>query len=152
MLLEANGLCGSVLASDVDRAALALAKCGRYAASSTVDLPAHHQDRVLRTNVETVEVTAAVRDRVCFVHDDLLAPATRDRFHLVSCRNVLIYLERAAQLAVLRRLIQALEPDGILLLGEAEWPPSELLPSLRVVHAGRRLFQRQTDAAPPCLR
>ena len=41
-------------------------------------------------------------------------------FHLIFCRNVLIYFQMETKLKVIHRLLDALSPDGLLFLGHAE--------------------------------
>lgn len=60
-----------------------------------------------------------------FAHANLLAseiPAAE----AILCRNVLIYLTQAARTQVLARLVTALRPGGVLLLGVTDQPPPEL--------------------------
>jgi chemotaxis methyl-accepting protein methylase len=62
-----------------------------------------------------------VRDLVTVRAHDL----TRDRpprpsYHLIVCRNVVIYFERQAQERLFRVFVDALVPGGVLLLGKVE--------------------------------
>jgi chemotaxis methyl-accepting protein methylase len=80
---------------------------------------------------------------VRFGHHDLTAEhaAPAASYHLVCCRNVLIYLTPPVQQRVLETLVHSLVPGGILCLGEAEWiPPS--LSALTPVDYKRRIFRR----------
>jgi chemotaxis methyl-accepting protein methylase len=88
-------------------------------------------------------VSAELRRRVRFTRHDLVFAALPGRrgFDLVSCRNVLIYLQPQPRREALRNLCAALRPGGLLFLGEAEWPP-ELLPgTLEPVARGARIFR-----------
>lgn len=67
-------------------------------------------------------VRASVRARVRFQHANLLdaaAPFT-ERFHLIFCRNVLIYFDRPTQAELIRRLTSLLIPGGYLMVGHSE--------------------------------
>lgn len=85
-----------------------------------------------------------LRERVKFTCHDVTAStamfASR-RFDLVSCRNVLIYLQQAAQRSATRRLLEMIREDGVLCLGEAEWPPHELAERLKPLSHKTRLFR-----------
>jgi chemotaxis protein methyltransferase CheR len=70
---------------------------------------------------ETWELNARIKSRVSFrVFNLLESYATLGRFDVIFCRNVLIYFSAATKEDVLRRLAQALNPGGYLVLGAAE--------------------------------
>ena len=70
---------------------------------------------------ETWEIISKIKARVSFrVFNLLESYAPLGRFDVILCRNVLIYFSAAAKEDVLRRLAQALNPGGYLLLGAAE--------------------------------
>src|SRR5262249_2386449 len=60
------------------------------------------------------------RDTVLFANHSLLKDPPFSRLDLVSCRNLLIYLDRDLQQQVLSTLHYGLNPDGFLLLGSSE--------------------------------
>lgn len=127
MLLEEQGIPGSVEATDIDPGALDAARKGIYLPASLVEVPA-----LFLPFFDTVEegrgvrhrIADAVRRRVRFSRHDVTsgAPLPGVPFHLVSCRNVLIYLGREAQQRTLAKLSSSLATGGFLCLGEAEWP------------------------------
>lgn len=70
---------------------------------------------------ETWEIVGKIKSRVSFrVFNLLESYAPLGRFDVIFCRNVLIYFSAATKEDVLRRLAQALNPGGYLLLGAAE--------------------------------
>jgi chemotaxis methyl-accepting protein methylase len=135
---------GEVCGSDVDGTALALARQGTYPTSMVAELPDELAHRWLEpTAGTTVRVREELRARVRFVRHDLTAEpeGPAPPYHLVCCRNVLIYLAPAVQQRVLGVLVRGLVPGGLLCLGEAEWISS--LPStLMLVDRKLRIFQR----------
>ena len=111
----------AVLASDVDEGALNIAAAGRYPPRS---LPAIRE--LLAQPWGAVqegcfEVDPALRPHVTFRREDLTAQRSgEDRFDLICCRNVLIFLGREGQRRVLDTAYQALRPGGVLALGRTE--------------------------------
>lgn len=110
-----------IFATDVDQEALAVARTGLYPPSIAGHAP---PDR-LQTYFVPVEgrgyrVTSLLRDAVSFAVHDVTRDPPFSRVHLVSCRNLLIYLRPHAQEQVLRVLHYALLPDGVLFLGASE--------------------------------
>jgi chemotaxis methyl-accepting protein methylase len=148
MLLDEIGVEGDVEATDIDASALAEGRLGLYPAAAAAELPADLRDRHLEAvRGERLRVREPLRRRVRFAFHDVAAggpPAPR--FHLVLCRNVLIYLRREAQERALRTLRRALSPGGVLCLGEAEWLSAEAAESLETLDRKGRIFR----AVAPC--
>lgn len=145
MLLEP--LAGTVWGTDLDGSALGVARARRYPRRSFEELPpelaAAHLDPDPLEPGHFV-VAESLGRRVTFERRDLLTmgapgPGTH---HLVCCRNVLIYLEPALQRRLLARLIGAVVPGGVLVLGEAEWV-SEDAGELETIDRRLKLFRRR---------
>lgn len=110
-----------VFATDVDQEALAAARLGLYSASIAERVPAHRLQRYfLSFDEQGYQVRPALRDVVSFAAHDLTKDPPFSRMHLVSCRNVLIYLRAAAQEHALELFHFALLPGGALFLGSSE--------------------------------
>jgi chemotaxis methyl-accepting protein methylase len=131
-LLEARERVGSdlelvVFATDIDDAALARASRGIVSAESGARVPAELASRWLSSSEQEHRICGEARSIVSFSRHDLLAPgapaprsAVLASFDLVSCCNVLIYLQPEARRRVLARLVSACEPGSLLVLGRAE--------------------------------
>jgi chemotaxis methyl-accepting protein methylase len=146
MLLDEAGAAGEVLASDIDPAALAAAGRGLYAAEAAAELPAELAARYLEpAGKGRLLAGAAVRARVRFERHDLqhgaLPGAPAAGFDLVSCRNLLIYLQADVRQEALGTLVRALRPGGVLFLGEAEWPAEGQAAALECISHAARLFR-----------
>jgi chemotaxis methyl-accepting protein methylase len=147
MLLEQAGLPGAIEATDIDPAALAAAEGAVYAVEAAAELPAELGARylapVFNGSRHMVAVARQVRERVRFAAHDLLSRSIPDdgRFDLVSCRNVLIYLQADVREQVLGTLRRAVRPGGYVFLGEAEWPSEALSASLESLGHSARLFR-----------
>lgn len=121
--IEAHGkrMSAQLFATDVDRDALAFGRAAIYPAS----IAEHVGEHRLRAYFEPLDgkgyrVRAPLRDMVSFAPHDLTKDPPFSRMHLVSCRNVLIYLTSETQKHVLEISHFALEPNGHLFLGTAE--------------------------------
>lgn len=109
-----------IFASDLDEGALATAREGRYPRAIEADLS---DDRLRRFFVEEVEhyrLRKEVRDLVLFAHHSALKDPPFMRLNLITCRNLLIYLERDLQAQLLALFHYAMRPGGFLFLGSAE--------------------------------
>ena len=109
-----------VFASDLDEAALATAREGRYARAIAADVDEARLERFFVRDGEGYRVGKALRDCVLFTSHSLLRDPPFIRLDLISCRNLLIYLERDLQGQVFGIFRYALKPDGKLFLGSAE--------------------------------
>ena len=134
-----------VLATDIDAASLAAARRAEYGAAELAVLPAPWRARWV--DVPDADgratVSAALRARVRVQHHDLLrheVPA--EGLHLVACRNVAIYLARDAQDALHARLIDALAPGGLLVLGLVETLGASARRRLGEVDSRARIYRR----------
>ncbi|MDQ8155745.1 MAG: protein-glutamate O-methyltransferase CheR [Gemmatimonadota bacterium] len=120
-----------VLASDIDRGSLERARAASYAESAFGDTPEGLRSRYFTPGAPS-QVVPDLRALVTFERRDLLNdPAPRGPFHLIACRNVVIYFDAASQQALFQRFHDALAPGGWLVLGTVE----------TLLGAARRLFE-----------
>jgi two-component system CheB/CheR fusion protein len=109
-----------VFASDLDARALAIAREGRYPSVIETDVSEDRLRRFFTREGDNFRVRQELRDIVLFAHHDLLKDPPFSRVDLISCRNVLIYLDRELQEQVISTFNYALNPGGFLLLGSSE--------------------------------
>jgi two-component system, chemotaxis family, CheB/CheR fusion protein len=137
----------AVIATDVDELALGMARRGTYGAESLVEMPASRASEMFEPEDEngSFRVVDSLRKRVVFERHDLAAAQSSPAggpFHLVSCRNVLIYFARPLQDRAMKLLVDSVMPGGVLVLGEAEWPGASL-GSLDVLDRRAKIFRRR---------
>jgi chemotaxis methyl-accepting protein methylase len=133
----------SIIGTDIDADCLGEAARAVYTESALADTPAdlrqHYFPRVggLRTMVPEVRrlVTFEARDLLHF------QPPFEDA-HLIVCRNVIIYLESAAQDALFAHFHQTLAPGGFLVLGKVETLLGEARGLFSPVNARERIFRK----------
>ena len=109
-----------IFATDLDRVALEKATAGIYPETITNDLSPERLERYFIYKDQSFQVVRKLREMLIFAPHDLTKDAGFTRMHLVTCRNVLIYMQPQLQQQVLRNLHFSLLPNGILFLGEAE--------------------------------
>jgi chemotaxis protein methyltransferase CheR len=80
-------------------------------------------------------VAEEVRNRVQFYRHNLLGDSPRSQFEVIFLRNVLIYFEQTRKLDLLKNVLSALSPGGLLFVGHAEPLNSLPLPLQRVADA-----------------
>jgi two-component system, chemotaxis family, CheB/CheR fusion protein len=109
-----------IFGSDLDVRALAMAREGRYPASIEADVSEERLRRFFNRESDGYRVRQEVRDTILFAVHDLLKDPPFSHVDLISCRNVLIYLDRVLQDQVCNTFHYALNPGGFLMLGAAE--------------------------------
>ncbi len=109
-----------IFASDADSDAVAVARDGVYAEAIASVTSAERLARFFVKEDQVYRVSPELHAAVVFTVQDVLADPPFSRLDMVSCRNLLIYLEPEAQAKVIALFHFALRPGGILLLGNAE--------------------------------
>src|SRR5215470_12586242 len=131
--------------SDLDARALAVAREGRYPSSIEADVSEDRLRRFFIREGEGYRVRQELRDVVLFALHDLLKDPPFSHVDLISCRNVLIYLDRDLQEQVCGTFHYALNPGGFLMLGASE--TADHPPGLfRLIDRSARIYQ--STAAP----
>lgn len=116
----------TVLATDIDHSALAVAQAGGpYTAQEVAPVAPDMREQFFKTEDggRTYYVTEALRSRVEFRYHNLLNDPFEDDFDLIVCRNVVIYFTPETKAALYRRFFKALHPGGVLFLGGTEIIP-----------------------------
>lgn len=109
-----------VFASDLDENAIKHAREGLYPSAIEADVSTERLERFFTQEGEHYRVRRELRDVVLFTHHSVLRDAPFSRLDLISCRNLLIYLEREIQDTVFDIFHYALKPGGYLFLGNSE--------------------------------
>ena len=109
-----------VFGTDIDDDAIETARTGSYSANIAQDLSPERLGRFFTKQEEFYLISRRIRDMLVFSHQNILNDAPFSRMDIVSCRNLLIYLQPPAQGRVLRILHYSLKPSGYLVLGASE--------------------------------
>jgi len=109
-----------IFGTDLDTRALAIAREGRYPVAIEADVSEGRLRRFFTRDGDHYRVRQELRDIILFALHDLLKDPPFSHVGLVSCRNVLIYLDRDLQEQVCSTFNYALNPGGYVFLGSAE--------------------------------
>ncbi|MQW89072.1 chemotaxis protein CheB [Sinorhizobium saheli] len=109
-----------VFGSDLDAGALAFAREGRFPATIENDLSEERLRRFFQREGDHYRVRRELRDVVLFASHSLLRDPPFSHLDMISCRNLLIYLDRQLQQQVCSTFHYALNPGGFLFLGSSE--------------------------------
>ena len=131
-----------IFASDLDESAVQAGRDGRYPMAIEADLSPERLRRYFIKSHDGYRVRREVREMVLFASHDLLRDSPFSRLDLISCRNLLIYLDPLAQARVFEVLGFALMPHGRLFLGVSE-SVEDGNPHFRVLDKKHRIYARR---------
>jgi len=134
-------------AIDVDDRVLEEAKAAAYGAPQVAALDPALRERYF-THDGRWRVVPEIRRLVRFHRRDILMEPPRAQYDLVVCRNLLIYLDRPGQEAVLERFARCLRPGGFLVLGRTEVIVGAGRELFDVVDARERIYRRLQAGGP----
>jgi two-component system CheB/CheR fusion protein len=109
-----------IFASDLDSNAIEKARLGIYPVSSVVGVSADYLKKYFIKSDGIYQIIKPVRKVCVFCHHNLLQDPPFSKMDLISCQNVLIYLDTSPQEKVLQTFHYALKPRGFLFLGKSE--------------------------------
>lgn len=115
-----GGLPVQFFGTDISDIALDQARRGTYPIGIEDDVPAERLQRFFAKVEVGYQINKNIRESCIFARHDLTKDPPFSNLDLVSCRNLLIYLDQSAQRHVLPVFHYALKPTGLLLLGSAE--------------------------------
>ncbi|MBL9186204.1 MAG: PAS domain S-box protein [Opitutaceae bacterium] len=109
-----------VFATDLNDASLDKARHGLYAKTLVQDVSPDRLRRYFTEEEGGYRVIKPLRELVVFARQNLIGDPPFSRMDLISCRNLMIYLEPSLQRKVLPTFHYALKPGGFLFLGASE--------------------------------
>ena len=109
-----------IFATDVDQAAIETARKGRYPVGIAHNVSKSRLWKYFSAQNDTYLISREVRDMVVFAEHNALQDPPFTSLNLVTCRNLLIYLERDRQERLLALFRYTLRSDGLLVLGPSE--------------------------------
>jgi two-component system CheB/CheR fusion protein len=137
-----------ILATDVHRGSIDFASRGLYDAERVAGVKPELLERYFDKRGPHYQVSPELRQLVVFAPHNVVKDAPFTRLDLVSCRNMLIYLQPFAQKRVLSLLHFALKRHGILLLGPSE-NVGALSDDFETIDSHWRIFRKHRDVRFP---
>lgn len=133
----------SIVGTDIDSVCLDHAAHAVYQDTALADTPLDLREKYFRDESGFVRLVPEAKQPVRFEYSDLLAfKAPVERAHLIVCRNVVIYFERAAQDALFAHFHETLEPGGFLVLGKVETLLGDMRSLFTPVNSRERIFRK----------
>jgi two-component system CheB/CheR fusion protein len=103
-----------IYATDIDKEAIDLARQGTYPANITADVSAERLERFFTKEDENYRIRKEIRDLIIFAPQNILTDPPFTKLDMLSCRNLLIYLNAETQKKLLPLFHYSLGPGGFL--------------------------------------
>ena len=137
-----------IFATDIDRRATDHARAGVYPPSIVADVSAERLDRFFTIDANgSYRVQKVIRDLIVFAEQDVLKDPPFSKLNLISCRNLLIYLNTDLQQRLIDVFHYALLPEGLLFLGNSETTGNRPL-LFDILDRKAKLYVRKMEKTP----
>jgi len=136
-----------IFATDIDRDAIHFAAAGIYPESVAADLSPRYLAKYFFKKDDSFQIARTIREMVVFAQHNLIKDPPFTNIDLVSCRNVLIYLQPNLQRKVLDYFNFSLNQNGILFLGTSE-TTGESAEYFELLDAKNKLYRSKGKTRP----
>jgi chemotaxis protein methyltransferase CheR len=109
-----------IMATDLDKQVIAKAKVGLYNDKSIAAVPPDLKKKFFTQIGPSFKISDEVKARVEFKQHNLLKDTYPTDYHMIVCRNVLIYFTEEAKTEVFRKFYGSLAKKGVLFIGNTE--------------------------------
>ncbi|BAI75817.1 chemotaxis protein methyltransferase (plasmid) [Azospirillum sp. B510] len=129
-----------IFATDIDQDSIELASLGEYGGAIVEDVSPERLSRFFTTRGDGYVVSRDIRRMVVFAAHNIMRDPPFTKIDLLSCRNLLIYMDQPLQRKVLSLFQYALRQSGFLFLGTSE-TLGDLQSDFHTVDSRNKVFQ-----------
>jgi two-component system, chemotaxis family, CheB/CheR fusion protein len=115
-----GGFSLQIFATDLDNEAIIMARKGIFPVNIAADVSPNRLNRFFVKTDEGYRVNAEIRETVVFAQHNLINHPPFTKIDILSCRNLLIYMDVELQKKLLGLFYYSINPEGIMLLGSSE--------------------------------
>ncbi|MBX3426155.1 MAG: response regulator [Pirellulales bacterium] len=133
-----------IFATDVHRASLEFASAGLYDEGALADVAPARRERYFLPQNGRWQIVPELRKLIVFAPHNVIKDAPFTKLDLISCRNLLIYLQAPAQKKALSLFHFGLKTGGVLALGPSE-SPGEIAEEFATLDPHWKLYRKRRD-------
>ncbi|MBA4239312.1 MAG: chemotaxis protein CheR [Sphingobacteriaceae bacterium] len=138
------------LATDLSTTALETAKQGiyskilwkKYSASYLTYYPKGNPEYHFTVNENDIVVSNNLKNHVTFLRHNLVQDSMNKKFHIIFCRNVMIYFDETLKMKVLKLFYDSLEDDGFFIIGYYDMLPEASKDLFVLYDATTRIYRK----------
>ncbi len=142
ILCEELNLNCSILGTDIDKESIKEACKGLYDEAAVVELPSYYKLKYFEKVEAGYRLIQEIRNSVDFRNMDLKHINYKNKFDLIVCRNVLIYMNKEFQENILKSFSAALKENGFLVLGKVESIPNNVKKIFKPINIRDRIYAK----------
>ena len=110
----------TIFASDIDKSAINFARKGIYTENSLKNMSAERLGKYFIANKNEFQIKKEIRDMIVFAYHNVISDPPFSKMDMITCRNLLIYMNSDLQKKIIPIFHYSLNNEGILLLGTSE--------------------------------
>lgn len=137
-----------IFATDVHRASLEFASAGLYDESALTEVSSEMMQRYFTRQATRFQISQDLRKLIVFAPHNIIKDAPFTKLDLISCRNLLIYLQTHAQKKALSLFHFGLKLGGVLVLGPSE-SPGEIADEFETLDGHWKIYRKRHDTRLP---
>jgi two-component system CheB/CheR fusion protein len=139
-----------IFATDIDKEAIEFASYGHYPESIAADASQQRLTKYFVRKGERYQIVPSIREKVIFAYHNIFKDPPFRKIDLISCRNLLIYLQPVLQKKILSNFHFSLNEDGHLFLGSSE-TVGDLTKYFRTIDTKWKIFAYKGSGSSPNL-
>jgi two-component system, chemotaxis family, CheB/CheR fusion protein len=109
-----------IFATDLDNEAIEIARKGQFTANIVADISPDRLTRFFSPIDEGYRINSEIREMIIFAQHNIIMHPPFTKIDLLSCRNLLIYMDAELQKKLISLFYYSINPEGIMILGSAE--------------------------------
>ncbi len=145
-----GGFSLQIFATDLDNEAIETARKGLFSKNIAENVSSNQLNRFFVLTDEGYRVNAEIREMVVFAQQNIVMHPPFTKIDILTCRNLLIYMESELQKKILGLFYYCINPEGIMILGSSESLGKQSY-LFTPVDAKLRIFRRSDNALSPDL-
>ena len=115
-----GGISIQIFATDLDNEAIETARKGIFPANIAADVSPERLDRYFVPTEDGYRINTEIREMVVFAQHNIIMHPPFTKIDIISCRNLLIYMDTELQKKLLGLFYYSINPEGIIVLGSSE--------------------------------
>ena len=125
-LYSRSGITLQIFATDLDNEAIETARKGIFPSGIAANVSPKRLARFfIRTEDDTYRINTEIREMVIFAKHNIISHPPFTKIDILTCRNLLIYMDAELQNKLLGLFYYSINPSGIMVLGSAETPGNQ---------------------------
>jgi two-component system CheB/CheR fusion protein len=119
-IIPHGGISLQIFATDLDDDAIETARKGLFSSNISVDVSSKRLARFFTATEEGYRINTEIREMVVFAKHNIILHPPFTKIDILTCRNLLIYMDAELQKKLLGLFYYSINPEGFMVLGSAE--------------------------------